>query len=144
MGRPEFPSFPRVAPRPDGASYVMLGLLLIAIGAFALSATLAMLSVREALAGASLACGLILLGGAAYRHRKPWTRHRALPLALAGVFLLALSAAWWLGIERWWPLFLVAFGFCSAAYGLVRRKRGALREARLTRARGARASRASI
>jgi len=118
----ELPAFPRVARRADPLSYVFLGLLLTAAGACLLLANLASLSLEEEIACLLLSWGGILLADALARQARPWTRHKALPLALAGSLALAIGAACLLGLARWWPLPLIALGAWPLAYGLVKRE----------------------
>lgn len=116
----ELPAFPRVVKKADPLSYVFLGLLLIAAGTLLLMASLAYFSLRKAVAYLLLTWGGILLADAAARHAKPWTRHKALSLALAGVLSLASGISCLLDLKTWWPLLLIALGACSLAYGITR------------------------
>ena len=118
----ELPAFPRVARRADPLGYIFLGLLLTAAGACLLLASMASLSLEEEIACLLLSWGGILLADALARQARPWTRHKALPLALVGSLALAIGAACLLGLARWWPLLLIALGACSLAYGLVRHR----------------------
>lgn len=120
MSEPELPVFPRIVPKTDPLSYVFLGLAISIAGACLLLAQLGLLDGREAFSGFFLALGIVLLLDALLRWAKPWTRHKTLPLALAGSSSLALGVASLLGLAMWWPLLLIALGAFSLAYGISR------------------------
>ena len=114
------PVFPR-AVKADPLGYLFLGLFLAMLGLVLLFFELDFLSAGEAIGAAFFSLGSVLLLDALARHRYPWTRHKVVPYAALGTISIAIGVAFSLGLQRWWPLVLVALGLICTAYGISKR-----------------------
>ena len=114
----ELPELPRAVRKTDPIGFVFLGLTLLVLGSVGLLAELGFLRPQEALSLGLTALGILLFVDAAVRYARPWTKHKALPLALLGSLLTSSGIACLLFPEAWWAVLLICLGLCSLGYGL--------------------------
>ncbi len=111
---------PRLEGKADPVGFFFLGLTLATIGVFGLLAEMGLLAPLEALSYCLLCLGALLMADGAIRYLRPWTRHKTLPLALAGSLMASSGLSLLLAPRLWWCALLICLGCWSMFYGLFR------------------------